>query len=115
MPDLILAVSARDVGDRTVITARGVIDYGSRSVLREATDEALDGGKVRLVLDLSGVTLCDSSGLSTLVDVHRRATAAGGWLRLAGLRPIVSTALTLTNLDRVLPVYDTAEKAVEAA
>lgn len=112
MPEPVLTVVSDDRGAATVLRARGVIDHGSRDVLREVAVTALEQGRVRLVADLHQVSLCDSSGLSMLVELHRRAGAGGGWLRLACLRPLVRTALSLTNLDRLLPVYDTVDEAL---
>jgi anti-anti-sigma factor len=56
-------------------------------VLREHLLGLLRPGASRLVIDLSGVTFCDASGLAVLVGVARRAGLLGGVLRLAAPAP----------------------------
>jgi anti-anti-sigma factor len=114
MTDAVLNLSVRNAdADTAVITAVGDIDYGSHALLRDVAVGAVDGTRVRLVLELSGVRVCDSTGLSLFVDLHRQTTAAGGWLRLAAPRRILVSTLAITNLDRMLPVYDSVEAALK--
>jgi anti-anti-sigma factor len=101
-----------DTDDRqTVVAARGVLDFTSRYVLQDRLAALLEDGHRYLILDLSGVTLCDSSGLSIFIQTHRRVHERGGWVRLAGARPIVRRVLEITNLDRMVPLYDTVSAA----
>ena|SRR5690349_1951649 len=116
MPSPVLELSMRDVQTGTaVITAVGDIDYGSHAQLRDIAREALAGNRIRLVLDLSAVRICDSTGLSVFVNLHRSTTARGGWFRIAGPRPLLISTLAITYLDRLLPVYDTVDAALEDA
>ncbi|GAB1688556.1 STAS domain-containing protein [Krasilnikovia sp. M28-CT-15] len=112
MNEPILSVTARDVaGEVTVIAAVGEIDRDSRDHLRDAAAVALHHGRHRLVLDLTAVAFCDSSGLALLVDLHRSTAVHHGWLRLAACPPLLRTSLHATNLDRLLPMYNTVEDA----
>jgi anti-anti-sigma factor len=61
--------------------------------------------RARIVIDLSEVPMCDSSALNAFVQIHRHATAAGGWLRLAAPQPLVRRLLHVTNLDQLIPIY----------
>jgi anti-anti-sigma factor len=116
MMEDILKVTAEDVpGLVTVLTAAGEIDHDSRDVLADAGEEALRRRGVRLVIDLSAVTFCDSGGLSLFIDLHRRVTARGGSLCLASPQPPVLTVLRATNLDRLLALHPTVEDAVRAS
>jgi anti-anti-sigma factor len=89
--------TVRPVGDG-VVHARGELDIRTCDELeRVAGAEADRGGQV--LLDLSELTFCDSTGLAGLVRVHRRATAAGGELVLRAPVPRVRSLLELTGLD----------------
>jgi anti-anti-sigma factor len=112
MTELSVAVDARP--DRTVLAARGKILFDTRQPLDEPLRKALAGPHPRIVIDLHEVVMCDSSGLQLLVDAHRQATAAGGTLRLCRPQPFVQRVLDITNLTRILAVYESVEAAVSA-
>ena len=115
MPELILEVTAdRPTSTLTVLHVSGEIDRDSVPVLGDAAEEALEIGVNRLVIDLTAVTFCDSSGLSLFVRLHRRATARGGSFALAAVQPTVRMVLHATNLDRLLAVHPTVDEAVGA-
>jgi anti-anti-sigma factor len=114
MPSRVLELSIRDVQpDAAVITAVGDIDYGSHEALRDVASDALARNRIRCVLELSGVRICDSTGLSVFVDLHRQTTKRDGWLRIAAPRPLLVSTLAITHLDRLLPVYDSVEAALK--
>ena len=61
---------------------------------------------VRLVVDMSGVEFCDSTGMNVLLAAHRRAREHGGDLELAAPRPSVRKILQVTGLESVFTVTD---------
>jgi anti-sigma B factor antagonist len=71
----------------------------------------LDEGGPRIVVELSAVTFMDSSGLGALVGALKTARQAGGDLRIAAPSEQVVMVLQLSNLDRVLTLFDTAGDA----
>jgi anti-anti-sigma factor len=68
-------------------------------------------GQARVVIDLSGTTFIDSSGLGALVSCLKKTRQAGGDLRIAGPTPQVQMVLELTNLNRILEPSDSVEAA----
>ena len=55
-----------------------LVDGGADRELREAVEELVDSGRVRILLDLRGLTSIDSCGLGELVASGRRVREAGG-------------------------------------
>ncbi|NJC81094.1 STAS domain-containing protein [Planosporangium mesophilum] len=108
-------VVVRRSADHTVVAASGSIYFDTHEALKETLLALAAEEKPRIVLDLSGVDLCDSSGLNMMAQTHLMATRHGGWLRLAGVQPIVRQVLDATHLTRMIPLYDTAEQADDAA
>lgn len=84
------------------IRVSGEIDAHSVSVVDAALADA--DPTTTIVLDLSGVTFIDSSGLRALVAAHKRAQAGGGELVVAGPSEPVLRLLGLTGLDQVLAI-----------
>ena len=62
-------------------TLEGDVDLSSGQAVRDAVCEALDEGAREVVLDLSGVTLLDSSGLNSLLNTARDVDRRGAKLR----------------------------------
>lgn len=70
-------------------------------------------GVNKLIIDLSEVESCDSSGLSAILVANRIVSANEGQIRLAAPSEKVHTLIKITQLNRVLPVTDTVEHALK--
>jgi anti-sigma B factor antagonist len=90
---------------RTVVGLRGGLDLATAPALREQLIRVLHRGTGLLVLDLSRVASCDSSGLAVLIGTQRRAGLLGIAMRLAALSPPVREVLRSTGLDRNFEVF----------
>ncbi len=69
-------------------------------------------GVNKMIIDLSEVESCDSSGLSAILVANRIISANEGQIRLAAPSEKVHTLIKITQLNRVLPVTDTVEHAL---
>ncbi len=107
-------LSVRRKDGYTIATISGEIDIARTPVLREQLLGLLRPGASRLIVDLSGVTFCDASGLAVLVGVDRRVGLLGGGLRLAAPTPLISTVLRLTGLDSRFEIFATVPEAIGA-
>ncbi|MEU4323734.1 STAS domain-containing protein [Nonomuraea dietziae] len=87
----------------TTVRLSGEIDIFSSAALRERLLGELRRSSSLLVLDLSRVTFCDTSGLGVLVGIQRRARLMGITLALTGALPYMARLLHTTGLDRRLP------------
>jgi anti-anti-sigma factor len=84
----------------------GAVDLQTAPSLRAelvALINAAGSGTV-LCVDLSAVSLLDSSGLSVLLSAHKLAAGRDVWLTLAGLPRHVKRTLSITGLDEVLHI-----------
>jgi anti-sigma B factor antagonist len=89
------------------MSVSGEIDLYTAPRLHGELVTALAGGApVRLVVDMSGVEFCDSTGMNVLLAAHRRAREHGGDLELAAPRPAVRKILQVTGLETVFTVLD---------
>jgi anti-sigma B factor antagonist len=89
------------------MSVQGEIDlYTVPKLQRELGSALASGDSVRLVVDLSGVDFCDSTGVNVLLAAHRQAREKGGDLELAAPRPAVRKILQVTGLETVFTVTD---------
>ena len=73
--------------------------------------DLLKEGRKRLILDLSGVSVVDSTGIGILVMCFAKVKKAGGSLRVAGATGMVEETLKITTLDRLIELYPTVSEA----
>jgi anti-anti-sigma factor len=81
--------------------------------LREQLHALIRAGNTRVVVDLSGVDSIDSSGLGALISGLKAARQSGGDLRIAAPGEQATAVLELTNLNRVLKSYESADSAFD--
>lgn len=114
MTDLTLTVRIEQrPGGPSVLTVDGELDQHSASRLREAMDTVpVETG---VVLELSGLTYCDSTGMSVLVSANERARADNGAFALVGLDADLMHHFRIVGLDGLFTFYSTVDDAVRAA
>jgi anti-sigma B factor antagonist len=98
--------------DTLVVAVRGDLTHGSDTVLGTTLDQVLDRPGPRVVVDVSGIDFCDSTGLRSFVTGHELALAAGGWLRLAAPGPRLLDLLHRAGLTDRLDVHPSVADAL---
>ncbi|MDG4809809.1 STAS domain-containing protein [Micromonospora sp. WMMD1120] len=89
-------------GDGAALRLAGELDLSTAPELSAAIDRLFDAGETRVLLDLTDLTFCDSTGMAVFVRGDNRASADGGWLRLTGVHGRVERVLRVTGLADVL-------------
>ncbi|MEV6813851.1 STAS domain-containing protein [Micromonospora sp. NPDC051296] len=111
-PLLAIEVSRFDAG-RAELRLTGDLDFDSATELIDAVGELHRDGYQQLVIDLTGLGLCDSSGLSAFVVAHRGGSVP---IRLTGVHPKLRQLLDRTGLAELLELRPATEDGgVEAA
>ncbi|WP_432080404.1 STAS domain-containing protein [Streptomyces sp. WAC 04229] len=109
-----LTVHVRTGTAGAVIELAGELDHHTAHEVRAALPGlGLRPGQ-QLVLDLAGLTFCDSSGLTVLIAARNHALAADASIALAAVPERVSRVFRVVGLDQVFPTHPTAREA-EAA
>jgi anti-anti-sigma factor len=91
-------------GDREVtVVLCGELDLATAPAAEHALTVAEDGDTKPIVVDLSGLTFMDSSGLRLLTALHRRCQVQSRQLIVRPGPPAVQRIFEVTNLDGVLP------------
>lgn len=70
-------------------------------------------GVTKLIVDMSEVESCDSSGLSAILVANRLIHSVNGNMRIAAPSEKVYSLIKITQLDRVLPVCGTVQEAFD--
>ena len=75
-------VTGVERGEWAVLHVRGELDLMTSPVLRQRVHDVVAEGHHRLVVDLSDVFFCDSSGVGVLIAARRLIRSCQGRLRL---------------------------------
>jgi anti-sigma B factor antagonist len=97
-----------------VIVLGGEIDLYTAPEFKERMVELIEGGKNRIVVDLSDATFIDSTTLGVLVGGVKRLRPAGGSLALVCTDQNITKIFEITGLDRVFPIHATRDEALAA-
>ncbi len=101
------------VDDQTELVAvYGDVDLKTSKSFRLALDEAIAGGKPRLIVDMSEVVFMDSSGLAALIGAQK---ANRNDVRLIVICPEnLRRIFEVTRLDSIVGVVGSREEALAA-
>jgi anti-sigma B factor antagonist len=99
-----LSISVQHAPDEVVFHLAGEIDVLTVTQLSTLVNEILADPPTRIVLDMAGVTFCDSQGLGTLVVLSRKAQHARTVLALANVGDFLLRVLDITGLRSALMI-----------
>ncbi|QJT06394.1 STAS domain-containing protein [Streptomyces asoensis] len=107
------SVAHRTVDGVRVVTVQGEIDHDVKNAFSNALlPEDGVAQASRIVVDLSGVTFMDSSGINVFVTAHQAVSSTEGWLRIAAAQKPVLHVLQLVGIDAVITCHTTLEQAL---
>lgn len=90
--------------DGTTVTLHitGELDAVCVPELRPALDEIINKGHRKIVVDLAGLRLIDSSGVGAIVYLFRKIRGLGGTVVVRGATDQPLAILRLLKLDQIL-------------
>ena len=90
----------------TVIELGGRLNLGRESgQIEAAVIKALEEGARRIVIDLSGVTYIDSTGIGIITYCYNRISQQNVQGAVAGARGLVQEVFRITRIDTLIPFY----------
>ncbi|MFF4414782.1 STAS domain-containing protein [Streptosporangium sp. NPDC001559] len=103
-------------GTTLVVRVSGELDHYHTRLLRAELGRAWELlQSPTLILDLSALTFCDSSGIGELLQARHQGQLAGVRLILTGVQGNLARRLNLAGLTQVFEVFPSVADALEAA
>ena len=97
-----ITVTSKDSG--LTIALSGEIDHhGARAMMAQLDEAITTRLPARLVLDMSGVTFMDSSGIAVLLRALRQMERHGGALRAVRIPAQARRVLDAAGVGRLIP------------
>jgi anti-sigma B factor antagonist len=108
-----LNISVRQAGDVTILDLEGKVTIGEGSIaLRTEVRNLIAEGKTKVLLNMSGISYCDSSGLGELVSSFSAVTRDGGSMKLLNLTKKLKELMSITKLLTVFENFEDEETAL---
>ncbi|MEU7895038.1 STAS domain-containing protein [Nonomuraea sp. NPDC049152] len=99
----------------TVVTLHGDLDAATTGLLAdELRPVYAEPHPPPVIIDLSDLQFCDSSGLGELLVTWRRMQRSGGKLALSGVHGICERLLHRTGVHHIFAIYATVTEAQAA-
>ncbi len=111
-----LEISEKEVAPGTsLIALEGSVMRGPEGERIETVlNGALDGGRRRIIFDLTGVKRIDSTGIGRFIYSLNKVEETGGKLWMAGAQGYVRECFRVTRLDTIFQFCDTVDDALAA-
>lgn len=81
---------------------------------REVIEDAIEKGHKNFIFDFSSCSYIDSSGIGLIVNLHKQEKAAGGKLGILKASPKIKEIFSISNMEKVINLYDSEERFVTA-
>jgi anti-sigma B factor antagonist len=109
-----LKIDARTEGPEiAVLCLAGEVDVANAAQVKESALKLIANGPKCLIVDLNATEYMDSTGLGTLVGLHKRMKEADGEVVIAVSQPRVKRLFVITGLTKVFRIYDDAATALK--
>ncbi|WP_246945298.1 STAS domain-containing protein [Bacillus pinisoli] len=86
------------------VAVLGEVDAYTAPKLKEQLVPLAEEKEAQLIIDLSGVSYIDSTGLGVFIGVLKLTRKHGGSLQLVGLNERVKRLFTITGLDEIINI-----------
>ncbi|MEU0945658.1 STAS domain-containing protein [Streptomyces canus] len=115
MTEPTLTVDQQDhEGGPVLLKVTGELDHHTSPRLTQALEGIPLSPGTAMVIDLSHLTYCDSTGITVLVAAYHRAEATGSSLSLAGLGHNLTHVFQTIGLDQAFTLHPTTDDALAA-
>ena len=101
----------REENGALVVTLSGDVDLSCSPEARKILLDCVKR-KLKVVVDLSGITYIDSSGIASLVETLQMARKGGTAFSLAAVSEAALRVLQLARLDRVFTIHESVDQGL---
>lgn len=108
-----ISIETHEKDHLTTVDISGEIDAYTAPKLREALFHLAEKKEPVIIINLSGVTYMDSTGLGVFVGVFKNVRSNNGQLRLLGLSNRLMRLFEITGLSNIMDISSKIEGEVK--
>lgn len=109
-----IPIEREDVGEVTILTLSGELDFENTVWLRGELHGLLKEGRVKVLLDMDKVDLISSYTVGVFVAFARDLRERAGDIKFVHLQRRVRDTFATTRIDHILDLFKDRETAVSA-
>ena len=99
--------------DILIVNLSGELDHNSAESVRVKVDNKIDEDNItKIILNFSGVTFMDSSGIGAVIGRYKKVSNIGGKLCVAEVNKNVDKIFDLAGLYKIIKKYSNVNEAV---
>jgi len=106
-------ISCENRDDVIVLNLAGKIDIDSSPELKAKVLDLIEEGYMSVFIDFSKITFMNSSGLGSLISTIKEARLKDAGLIIINPTTFIKSLFKLTQLDKILTIYDSLEEALK--
>ncbi|MBE6051763.1 MAG: anti-sigma F factor antagonist [Clostridium sp.] len=99
--------------EKLIISLVGELDHHSAEEVRVKIDDRIERDNIKkVILNFSGVTFMDSSGIGVVVGRYKKLKQSGGNLCITDVKKGVNRVFELSGLFKVINCYNDVREAL---
>lgn len=100
--------------DTLVVYMAGELDHHSAEEVRNKIDDRLDRNNIsKLIMDFSGVSFMDSSGIGVVIGRYKKLTLKKGNICITKVSDSVKRVFELSGMFKIIKLYNSVEDALD--
>ncbi|MEW6244691.1 MAG: anti-sigma factor antagonist [Bacillota bacterium] len=109
----VVRIDTEVIGRVLVVAPHGELDLHTAEEFKRVTDRELERANARhIVVDCSGLTFVDSSGLGAILGRYKKVSQIGGQMVFAGVPEQTRSILRLSGILKIIPEHHDPKRAV---
>lgn len=107
-------IDFKSIKGALVVSLNGELDHHTAHEIRVKIDDRIDRLDVKkLVLDFSGVTFMDSSGIGVVIGRYKKLSVRNGVVKIASVSKSIKRIFDLSGICKVIKVYESVDQALD--
>lgn len=107
-----MQIKVESKNNTDIVILSGEVDLYNSPQVRKKLTELINHKNPHIIVDLSGVTYMDSSGLATLVEAMQKIAKNNGKFILVGIKGAVKNMFEIARLNEVFSIYENITTAL---
>ena len=101
------------IEDKLLVNLMGELDHHSAEEVRVKIDDRIDRDNIRkVILDFSGVTFMDSSGIGVVIGRYKKMQNRNGRLCVIEINKTVNKVFEISGMYKIIDVYRNIDEAI---